>query len=220
MANKGLLTNEELRNLLERWQYNQDQEAITILIERNMGLVRKIASKFRDYNFTFEELEVIGMEKIWESANNFNFEDKGEELKKIFGSYLAVSIERGILREIKKNVKHDEVLSFSQTIGQNKDGKEQTLEDTLGTDDDMLINDVISEMKSDIVRNALNSLTSRERKIILLRYGLDKDHCKTLEEVGEIYNVSRERVRQWEEKALIKMRHPRNTRKLKDFIEE
>ena len=163
---------------------------------------------------------MIGMEKIWESANNFNFEDKGNELSKVFGAYLAVSIERGILREIKKNAKHDEVLSFSQSIGQNKDGKEQTLEDTLGTDDDMLINDVLSEIKSEVVKNALNSLTSKERKIILLRYGLEKDKCKTLEEVGEIFGVSRERIRQTEEKALIKMRHPRNTRKLKDFIED
>lgn len=217
---KKLLTSEELRNLLSKWRYNNDQQAITIIIERNMGLVRKIASKFRDYNFTFEELEMIGMEKIWESANNFNFEDKGNELSKVFGAYLAVSIERGILREIKKNAKHDEVLSFSQSIGQNKDGKEQTLEDTLGTDDDMLINDVLSEIKSEVVKNALNSLTSKERKIILLRYGLEKDKCKTLEEVGEIFGVSRERIRQTEEKALIKMRHPRNTRKLKDFIED
>jgi len=217
---KKLLTSEELRNLLSKWRYNNDQQAITIIIERNMGLVRKIASKFRDYNFTFEELEMIGMEKIWESANNFNFEDKGEELAKVFGAYLAVSIERGILREIKKNAKHAEVLSFSQSIGQNKDGKEQTLEDTLGTDDDMLINDVLSDIKSEVVKNALNSLTSKERKIILLRYGLEKDKCKTLEEVGEIFGVTRERIRQTEEKALIKMRHPRNTRKLKDFIED
>lgn len=217
---KKILTSEELRNLLTRWRYSNDQQAITIIIERNMGLVRKIASKFRDYNFTFEELEMIGMEKIWESANNFNFEDKGEELAKVFGAYLAVSIERGILREIKKNAKHAEVLSFSQSIGQNKDGKEQTLEDTLGTDDDMLINDVLSDIKSEVVKNALNSLTSKERKIILLRYGLEKDKCKTLEEVGEIFGVTRERIRQTEEKALIKMRHPRNTRKLKDFIED
>lgn len=217
---KKILTSEELRELLTKWRYSNDQQAITIIIERNMGLVRKIASKFRDYNFTFEELEMIGMEKIWESANNFNFEDKGEELPKVFGAYLAVSIERGILREIKKNAKHAEVLSFSQSIGQNKDGKEQTLEDTLGTDDDMLINDVLSDIKSEVVKNALNSLTSKERKIILLRYGLEKDKCKTLEEVGEIFGVTRERIRQTEEKALIKMRHPRNTRKLKDFIED
>jgi len=118
------------------------------------------------------------------------------------------------------NESHAEVLSFSQSIGQNKDGKEQTLEDTLGTDDDMLINDVLSDIKSEVVKNALNSLTSKERKIILLRYGLEKDKCKTLEEVGEIFGVTRERIRQTEEKALIKMRHPRNTRKLKDFIED
>lgn len=216
---KKLLTSEELRSLLTKWRYNHDEKAINIIIENNMGLVRKIVNRYRYCNFTLDELEMIGMEKIWLSANNFNFEDKGEELAKVFGAYLAVSIERGIITEIKRNVKHNEVLSFSQPIGQNKDGKEQTLEDTLGTDEDMLINDVINEIKSEIVIDALNSLTSKERKIILLRYGLEKDKCKTLDEVAEIFGVSGERIRQYEQKALIKMRHPRNTRKLKDFIE-
>ena len=217
---KKLLTSEELRCLLTRWRYNNDEEAINIIIENNMGLVRKIVNKYRNCNFTFEELEMLGMEKIWLCANNFKFEDKGEELAKVFSAYLAVSIERGILTEIKKNVKHNIVLSFSQPIGQSKDGKEQTLEDTLGTDEDMLINDVINEIKSEILIDALNSLTSKERKIILFRYGLEKDKCKTLEEISEIFGLSAERIRQFEKKALIKMRHPRNTRKLKDFIED
>lgn len=120
----------------------------------------------------------------------------------------------------KKYNKHSHVLSFDQPIGQNKDGDEMTIEDLIGTDANQLIEDVISEMKIDIVREALQCLTSRERQIILLRYGLDDTHKKTQDEIAEIFGCSKSLIAKQEKKALIKMRHPRNTKKLKDFIEE
>lgn len=94
------------------------------------------------------------------------------------------------------------------------------IEDLVGTDAEQLIEDVISEMKIDIVREALQCLTSRERQIILLRYGLDDTHKKTQDEIAEIFGCSKSLIAKQEKKALIKMRHPRNTKKLKDFIEE
>lgn len=67
---------------------------------------------------------------------------------------------------------------------------------------------------------ALGSLTERERDVLRLRFGLDDGRQRTLEEVGVIFNVTRERVRQIEAKALRKLRHPSRSRKLKDFLEE
>ena len=75
-------------------------------------------------------------------------------------------------------------------------------------------------MKIDIVREALQCLTSREQQIIFLRYGLDEVHKKTQDEVAEIFGCSKATIAKQEQKALVKMRHPRNTRKLKDFIED
>ena len=75
-------------------------------------------------------------------------------------------------------------------------------------------------MKIDIVREALKSLTSREQQIILLRYGLDDANRKTQEEVAKIFKCSTHTIARQEQKALVKMRHPRNTRKLKDFIDD
>ena len=65
----------------------------------------------------------------------------------------------------------------------------------------------------------LSMLTEREQKVIRLRFGLDDGKIRTLEEVGRVFDVTRERIRQIEAKALRKLRHPRRSDKLKDFLE-
>lgn len=65
----------------------------------------------------------------------------------------------------------------------------------------------------------LDELTERERKVLLLRFGLEDGRARTLEEVGKEFNVTRERIRQIEAKALRKLRHPSRSRKLKDYLE-
>jgi RNA polymerase primary sigma factor len=69
------------------------------------------------------------------------------------------------------------------------------------------------------VAAVLNSLTGRERRVLQLRFGLEDDRARTLQEVGKEFNVSRERIRQIEEKALRKLRHPSRSRKLRDYLE-
>ena len=66
--------------------------------------------------------------------------------------------------------------------------------------------------------NIIKTLTEREEKVLRLRFGLDDGQCRTLEEVGQIFGVTRERIRQIEAKALRKLRHPSRSRKLKDFL--
>ncbi|HEX9037567.1 MAG TPA: sigma-70 family RNA polymerase sigma factor [Ktedonobacterales bacterium] len=75
------------------------------------------------------------------------------------------------------------------------------------------------EMLREEVRRALNSLTLRERQVIELRFGLIDDHDYTLEEVGKRLNVTRERVRQIEERAIRKLRHPAASRMLKEYLD-
>lgn len=78
---------------------------------------------------------------------------------------------------------------------------------------------VAASMLKDQLDEVLNSLTDRERKVLDLRYGLTDGEEKTLEEVGQEFNVTRERVRQIETKALRKLRHPSHSRKLRDYID-
>ena len=68
------------------------------------------------------------------------------------------------------------------------------------------------------LNNALSSLTSREREVVTLRFGLEDGRARTLEEVGREFNVTRERIRQIEAKALRKLRHPSRSKRLKDFL--
>ena len=67
--------------------------------------------------------------------------------------------------------------------------------------------------------DVLDSLTPREEKVLRLRFGLEDGRSRTLEEVGKEFNVTRERIRQIEAKALRKLRHPSRSKKLKDFLD-
>ena len=69
------------------------------------------------------------------------------------------------------------------------------------------------------MRDVLASLTPRERKVLELRFGLEDGRSRTLEEVGLDFQVTRERIRQIEAKALHKLRHPSRSKKLRDYLE-
>lgn len=66
----------------------------------------------------------------------------------------------------------------------------------------------------------LSTLTPREEKVLRLRFGLEDGRARTLEEVGKEFNVTRERIRQIEAKALRKLRHPSRSKRLKDFLDQ
>ena len=211
------LTLEETKQYLIAWRENFDENALALLVMSKRGLVGYIAKKYLGNGLTFDELKSAGDLGLINAINKFNYYEREIEG---FNAYISTAIENTILLELRKYNKHSHVLSFDAPLGQNKDGDELTIEDIVGTDAEELIENVISEMKIDIVREALQCLTSRERQIILLRYGMDEAHKKTQEEVAQIFGCSKRTIANQEQKALIKMRHPRNTRKLKDFIEE
>ncbi len=106
-----------------------------------------------------------------------------------------------------------------------------SLETPIGEEDDSHLGDFIKdertmspeeyatvELLKEELANVLLTLTEREEKVLRLRFGLDDGQCRTLEEVGQIFGVTRERIRQIEAKALRKLRHPSRSRKLKDFL--
>jgi RNA polymerase primary sigma factor len=77
----------------------------------------------------------------------------------------------------------------------------------------------IAHLLKEEIQQVLESLTEREAKVLQLRFGLEDGRSRTLEEVGQEFGVTRERIRQIEAKALSKLRHPTHSRKLWDFIE-
>ena len=107
-----------------------------------------------------------------------------------------------------------------------------SLETPIGEEDDSHLGDFIEDQDApapaeavavtllkEQLMDVLNSLTAREAKVLRLRYGLDDGKARTLEEVGKEFNVTRERIRQIEAKALRKLRHPSRSKRLKDFLE-
>ena len=108
-------------------------------------------------------------------------------------------------------------VSLDTPIGEEEDSQ---LGDFI--EDESLLSPVDSasfSMLKEELEEAMASLTERERNVIKLRFGLDDGKTRTLEEVGKEFNVTRERIRQIEAKALRKLRHPSRSRKLKDFLE-
>ncbi len=106
-----------------------------------------------------------------------------------------------------------------------------SLDTPIGEEDDSHLGDFIEDdtalspadsaafsMLREELSTALESLTERERQVIILRFGLEDGRARTLEEVGKEFNVTRERIRQIEAKALRKLRHPSRSKRLKDFL--
>ncbi|MDO9533742.1 MAG: RNA polymerase sigma factor RpoD [Bacillota bacterium] len=107
-----------------------------------------------------------------------------------------------------------------------------SLETPIGEEDDSHLGDFIEdqevqapadaaafELLREQLEDVLDTLTPREQKVLRLRFGLDDGRTRTLEEVGQVFGVTRERIRQIEAKALRKLRHPMRSKRLKDYLE-
>ena len=108
-----------------------------------------------------------------------------------------------------------------------------SLETPIGEEDDSHLGDFIEDttatapieaaeanMLKEQVNEILNTLAPREAMVLILRYGLRDNRPRTLEEVGKVFNVTRERIRQIEAKALRRLKHPNKTKKLRDFLDK
>lgn len=149
-----------------------------------------------------------------------------------------IRVSRQLLQELGRDPRVDEIAA---EMNMNEDRVREimkiaqepvSLETPIGEEEDSILGDFIpdsdapapSEMaaftllKEQLI-DVLDTLTAREAKVLKLRFGLDDGRSRTLEEVGREFNVTRERIRQIEAKALRKLRHPSRSKKLKDFLE-
>ena len=126
---------------------------------------------------------------------------------------MNISVEK--VREIQKIAQ--EPVSLETPIGEEEDSH---LGDFIPDEDVPAPAEAaaFSMLKEQLVE-VLDTLTEREQKVLKLRLGLDDGRARTLEEVGKEFDVTRERIRQIEAKALRKLRHPSRSKKLKDYLE-
>ena len=174
------------------------------------AITRAIADQARTIRVPVHMVETINkLARVQRQlTQDLNREPTDEEIAK----KLRISIDK--VREVYK-ISQDPV-SLETPIGEEDDshlGDFIKDERTMGPEEYATI-----EMLKEELQGVLGTLTDREEKVLRLRFGLDDGQCRTLEEVGQIFGVTRERIRQIEAKALRKLRHPSRSRKLKDFL--
>jgi len=155
-----------------------------------------------------------------------------------------IRVSRGLLQELGREPTVEEIaeaMSRGQEVLVTPDKVREiikvsqepvSLETPIGEEEDSHLGDFIEDraalapaeaashqLLKEQVEAVLDSLTGRERRVLQLRFGLEDGRARTLEEVGKEFNVTRERIRQIEAKALRKLRHPSRSRKLKDYLE-
>jgi RNA polymerase primary sigma factor len=174
------------------------------------AITRAIADQARTIRVPVHMVETINkLARVQRQlTQELNREPTEEELAK----KLNISVEK--VREVYK-ISQDPV-SLETPIGEEDDSH---LGDFVPDERTMSPEDyATAEMLKEELASVLQTLTEREEKVLRLRFGLDDGQCRTLEEVGQIFGVTRERIRQIEAKALRKLRHPSRSRKLKDFL--
>ena len=175
------------------------------------AITRAIADQVRTIRIPVHMVETINRVKKVSSQllHKNGHEPSAEEIAK----EIDMSVEK--VREILRV--SQEPVSLETPIGEEEDSH---LGDFIPDDDAPSPVDAASHtLLKEQLGNVLGTLTPREEKVLRLRFGLEDGRSRTLEEVGKEFNVTRERIRQIEAKALRKLRHPSRSKKLKDFLD-
>lgn len=175
------------------------------------AITRSIADQARTIRIPVHMVETINklIRISRQLLQEYGREPTSEEIAKEMG----ITVEK--VREIKK-ISQDPV-SLETPIGEEEDSH---LGDFIPDDDVPAPVDAAAySMLKEQLMEMLDTLSDREKKVLMLRFGLEDGRPRTLEEVGKEFNVTRERIRQIEAKALRKLRHPSRSKKLKDYLE-
>jgi len=175
------------------------------------AITRAIADQARTIRIPVHMVETINKVK---KVNSMLLHQNGHEpSSEQIAKELDMPVEK--VREIMRVAQ--EPVSLETPIGEEEDSH---LGDFIPDDDAPAPSDVASHtLLKEQLDEVLSTLTPREEKVLKLRFGLEDGRSRTLEEVGKEFNVTRERIRQIEAKALRKLRHPSRSKRLKDFLE-
>ena len=204
--------NTGLMKAVEKYEYRRGYKFSTYATWWiRQAITRSIADQARTIRIPVHMIET--MSKLRNVAKRLMQETGREPSVRELATAAEISYEEA--KRVLKISKHP--ISLDRPIGDSEDSffgdfiKDDNADNPVGV--------ASQEMLKDKIDRVLNTLTYREREIIRLRYGIGDGHTYTLEEVGKIFKVTRERVRQIEAKAIRKLQHPVRSRKLEGFLD-
>lgn len=193
------LNTKEEKEYLEQWQQG-DTKARDILIERNLRLVAHIAKKYENNRDLQEDLISIGTIGLIKAVDSFKSTHKTK-----LATYASRCIENEILMHLRSNKKTYLDVSLNEVVGMDKDGSEVILQDIIADKQDEIID--IIDKQDNIIKliKYIEILSPREKKTLVMRYGLYDTNKYTQKQIAEELDISRSYVSRLEKRALIKL---------------
>ena len=194
------LSEAEERKYLDAWLQG-DLEARNVLIERNLRLVAHIIKKYYTHYDDTDDLISIGTIGLIKAIHTFK-PDKNIKL----ATYASRCIENEILMYLRKCSAQKTEVSIDEPLNTDWDGNELLLSDILGTDEDLVLKPIEDDVDRQLLMDAVDKLTARERTIITLRFGLGGREEKTQKEVADLMGISQSYISRLEKRIIVRLK--------------
>lgn len=179
-----------------------DLDAKNKLIEHNLRLVVFLSKKYENTGVDLEDLVSIGTIGLIKGVNTYKL-DKNIKL----ATYASRCIDNEILMFLRKNKKRRGEVSFEDSLSFDSEGNELHLEDILGTDSDIVTKGIEEENDKKLLYQEISKLNTRDKQIMILRYGLFGCEEMTQKDVARILNISQSYISRIEKKVIRKLQN-------------
>ena len=180
---------------------NGDKKARSKLIEHNLRLVVFLAKKYENTGIDLEDLVSIGSVGLIKGVNTYKL-DKNIKL----ATYASRCIDNEILMFLRKNKRRKGEISFEDSLSFDSEGNELHLEDVLGTEGDIVTKGLEEEVEKKLLYEEIEKLNDRDKKIMILRYGLYGNKEMTQKDVAKLLGISQSYISRIEKKVIRKLK--------------
>lgn len=178
-----------------------DNEVKSVLIEHNLRLVVYIARKFDNTGVDTEDLVSVGTIGLIKAVNSF-VPEKNIKL----ATYASRCIENEILMYLRRIVRLRLEVSLDEPLNVDFDGNELLMSDVLGTDPDLVSKNIENTVEKQLLWEAINKLSQREKTIMEMRFGLTGTEEKTQKEVADMMGISQSYISRLEKKIILRLK--------------